>query len=99
MSVSSVVKFRITCARIGIAGISDVEDHTGFWPFSCPISFYVGITCDAITADDDAVLEYRGGTHIAFSRYTPARPHPLPHAKAEPGTAAHAAPRASSCVS
>ena len=67
--MGSIVKFRITGRRFGIAGISDVEGRVGLWPFRRPVSFHVGVNCDAITAADDGVRVFRRGALIAFSRY------------------------------
>jgi hypothetical protein len=68
--MGSPVKFRITGCRFGVAGISDVEGRVGVWPFRRPVSFHVGVNCDAITAADDGVRVFRRGTLIAFSPYT-----------------------------
>jgi hypothetical protein len=71
MAMSDSVKFRITGCRFGIAGISEVSGRVGFWPFSRPVSYHLGINCDAIEAGDEGVRIYRRGTLRAFSRYNP----------------------------
>jgi hypothetical protein len=69
--MSSHLKFTITTCRFGVAGISDVEGRVGLWPFRRPVSFHVGVNCDAITAADDGVRVLRRGALIACSRYAP----------------------------
>ena len=69
--MGSHVKFRIITCRFGVAGISDVEGRVGLWPFRRPVSFHVGVNCDAITAADDGVRMFRRGALIAFARYAP----------------------------
>jgi hypothetical protein len=69
--MGSHVKLKITTYRFGVAGISDVEGRVGLWPFRRPVSFHVGVNCDAITAADDGVRVFRRGALIALSRYAP----------------------------
>jgi len=67
--MGSLTKFSITSCRFAGAGISDVEGRVGLWPFRHPVSYHVGINCDAIRSADDGVRVFRRGTLIAFSRY------------------------------
>lgn len=67
--MSEFVKFRITGCKFDIAGISEVSGQVGFRPFKRPVSYHVGVNCDAIAAGDDGVRVYRRGALRAFSRY------------------------------
>lgn len=53
--------------------ITDVEGRTRAWPFSRPLSYHVGINCDAIVATDGQLLVYRSGRVIAAAP-VPAEP-------------------------
>ena len=81
--MSDFVKFRITGCRFGIAGISEVSGQVGLWPFSRPVSYHVGVNCDAIEAGDDGVRIYRRGALRAFSRSLVTRPR---RNRANPGS-------------
>jgi len=67
--MGSHVKLKITTCRFGVAGISDVEGRVGLWPFRRPVSFHVGVNCDAVVGRGDGVRVLRRGALTAFSRY------------------------------
>ena len=48
--------------------IIDAYGSTGFWPFREPISYHVGINCDAISADNGELRVQRYGQTVALAR-------------------------------
>ncbi|MGH8765736.1 MAG: hypothetical protein ACRET8_08460, partial [Burkholderiales bacterium] len=48
--------------------IVDAYGLTGFWPFREPISYHVGINCDAISASNGELHVQRYGQVVARAR-------------------------------
>jgi len=47
--------------------IVDATGWTGRWPFRRPVSYHVGVNCDAITASGDRLYVTRRGWTIAVA--------------------------------
>jgi len=62
---SRIRKFTLEETRSSEGVIVDAKGSTGWWPFRRPISYNVGINCDAIYVQDDLLHVRRGCRSIA----------------------------------
>jgi len=69
---SSARKFKLKDMRSNRDIVIDATGRVGWWPFAYPISFHVGINCDAIVAAGNRLNVLRHGEVIAFADLTPA---------------------------
>lgn len=66
-----IIHFTLTGVGASDQGVHEVEGRIGSWPFARPLSYHIGINCDAIDVDRVGagdVVVYRRGKPIARSR-------------------------------
>lgn len=66
-----IIRFTLTGVGASDQGRHEVEGRIGTWPFARPLSYHIGINCDAIEVERGGagdVVVYRRGKPIARSR-------------------------------
>jgi len=66
--MDQIISFTVTGFGNSGQGVHEVEGRIGRWPFARPMSYHIGINCDAIEVDAGCVVVYRRGKPIARSR-------------------------------
>ena len=65
--MDQIISFTVTGFGNSGQGVHEVEGRIGRWPFARPMSYHIGINCDAIELDAGCVVVYRRGKPIARS--------------------------------
>lgn len=66
-----IIRFTLTGVGASDQGMHEVEGRIGTWPFARPLSYHIGINCDAFEVERGGagdVVVYRRGKPIARSR-------------------------------
>jgi hypothetical protein len=61
-------KFTLNGVQSKHGAIVDAHGSIGFWPFREPISYHVGINCDAISTGNGELRVQRYGQVVAWAR-------------------------------